>query len=243
MSRDIADWLSHDVRIASNRIRQIYNGVDTRSFRPRSASSAGGAGDADPGIITVGTVGRLDPIKNQAELLRACREILDRRPEYRSRLRLVMVGNGPLHGALQSLARELRLGDIVTMHGARSDVAELMRSMDIFVLPSVNEGISNTILEAMATGLPVVAGRVGGNPELVIDGVTGALTEPGGFGAAVERYLEDPGLRVRHGAAGRARAVEQFSLDAMIRGYVELYDEVLYGRTPGLPSRNPAAIE
>ena len=80
-----------------------------------------------------------------------------------------------------------------------------MRGMDIFVLPSVNEGISNTILEAMATGLPVIAGRVGGNPELVVDGVTGTLSEQDRFGATIQRYLASPELRARHGAAGRAR--------------------------------------
>jgi len=241
MSRDIERWLTHDVGIAGNRIRQIYNGVDTLKFYPREASATGAAVDADHGCITVGTVGRLDPIKNQAQLLHASREILDRHPGYRSRLRLVIVGDGPSRGTLRSLADELRLTDILSMPGARNDVAVLMRGMDIFVLPSMNEGISNTILEAMATGLPVIAGRVGGNPELVIDGVTGTLSEQDGFGAAIQRYVASPALRARHGAAGRARAVEQFSLDAMVQGYVELYDEVLYGRPNGLPLRNPIA--
>ena len=241
MSRDIERWLTRDVGIAGNRMRQIYNGVDTLKFHPREASTTGAAGDANHRFITIGTVGRLDPIKNQAQLLHACREILDRQPEYRSRLRLVIVGDGPSRGTLQSLAGELRLTDILSMPGARNDVAELMRGMDIFVLPSVNEGISNTILEAMATGLPVIAGRVGGNPELVVDGVTGTLSERDRFGATIQRYLASPELRARHGAAGRARAVERFSLDAMVQGYVELYDEVLYGRPNGLPDRNPIA--
>jgi glycosyltransferase involved in cell wall biosynthesis len=82
---------------------------------------------------------------------------------------------------------------------------------------------------------------VGGNPELVVDGVTGTLSEQDRFGAAIQRYLTSPGLRARHGAAGRVRAVERFSLDAMVQGYVELYDEVLYGRPNGLAARNPIA--
>ena len=241
MSRDIEHWLTRDVGIAGSRIRQIYSGVDTLKFYPREVSADGVAVHADHGCITVGTVGRMDPIKNQAQLLHACREILDRHPEYRSRLRLVIVGDGPSRGTLQSLAGELRLTDILSMPGARNDVAALMRGMDIFVLPSVNEGISNTILEAMATGLPVIAGCVGGNPELVVDGVTGTLSEQDRFGATIQRYLASPELRARHGAAGRARAVERFSLDAMVQGYVELYDEVLYGRPNGLPARNPIA--
>lgn len=238
MSRDIESWLTRDVGIAGDRIRQIYNGVDSLVFRPRQSTSSGAIGDSDRGCITLGTVGRLDPIKNHAALLYACREVLDRHPEYRTYLRLMIVGDGSLRDALKGLVITLRLGDIVSMPGARSDVPELMRGMDIFVLPSVNEGISNTILEAMATGLPVIACRVGGNPELVVDGVTGVLTDPAGLGVAIGRYVEDPALRDRHGAAGRARAIEQFSIEAMIRGYTDLYDEVLYGRVSGLRARN-----
>ena len=106
--------------------------------------------------------------------------------------------------------------------------------MDVFVLPSVNEGISNTILEAMATGLPVVAARVGGNPELVVDGVSGRLYDPAGTDGlqqALLPYLTDPGLRERHGRAGRERVVQNFSLDAMVSRYLAMYDELL-ARTP-----------
>ena len=105
-----------------------------------------------------------------------------------------------------------------------------MRGLDVFVLPSINEGISNTILEAMATGLPVVAGRVGGNPELVVDGVTGRLydpADPAGLEQALLPYLTDPALRQAHGAAGRDRVVQNFSLDAMVERYLDLYDELL----------------
>jgi sugar transferase (PEP-CTERM/EpsH1 system associated) len=225
MSRDIERWLRSDVGIAATRIRQIYNGVDTRQFRP--AGHAGHRGDGRP--VTIGTVGRLDAIKNQVALLHACREILDRHPDLHATLRLKIVGEGPQRQALQTLGTTLGLDHLLEMPGARSDVAEAMRDMDIFVLPSLNEGISNTILEAMGTALPVVAARVGGNPELVVDGVTGALYGPEGPAAAIERYMADPSLRARHGAAARARVVESFSLDAMIRGYVDLYDEVLHG--------------
>ena len=108
-----------------------------------------------------------------------------------------------------------------------------MRAMDVFVLPSINEGISNTILEAMATALPVVAGRVGGNPELVADGLTGRLydpTDPAALEQALLPYLTDPALRHAHGRAGRDRVVQNFSLDAMIARYQSLYDELLAER-------------
>jgi glycosyltransferase involved in cell wall biosynthesis len=105
-----------------------------------------------------------------------------------------------------------------------------MRTFDLFVLPSINEGISNTILEAMATGLPVVAARVGGNPELIADGITGRLydqADPAALERALLPYLTDPAECRTHGAAGRERVMQNFSLDAMVRRYLEMYDELL----------------
>ena len=114
----------------------------------------------------IGTVGRLDRIKNQQALLEALR-VLREHDRGADRLRLVIVGDGPLRGELAGAVRRLALDDAVWMPGSRADVPSLMRAMDVFVLPSRNEGISNTVLEAMASGLPVIATRVGGNPELV----------------------------------------------------------------------------
>src|SRR3569623_1089646 len=114
--------------------------------------------------------------------------------------------------------------------GARDDVAELMRTLDIFVLPSLAEGISNTILEAMSCALPVVATLVGGTSELVIDGTTGALVPaaaPHDMAMALARYVDDVALRRRHGAAGRARVEREFSMDAMVARYVEVYEDLL----------------
>jgi glycosyltransferase involved in cell wall biosynthesis len=174
-------------------------------------------------------VGRLDPVKNQFALLEAVAALRQSLPG----LRLTVVGDGPLRSALETQADRLGVREGVTFTGARSDTPDLMRAFDIFVLPSLNEGISNTILEAMATGLPVVATRVGGNPELVADGVTGRLYDPGVPGAleaALMPYVTDPALRDAHGRAARERVVQNFSLDAMVNRYVALYDELLADR-------------
>jgi sugar transferase (PEP-CTERM/EpsH1 system associated) len=233
MSRDIARWLEESVGVPRERIHQLYSGVDGDRFHregPRPADLPWNAGDK----LVIGTVGRFDPIKNQAGLLRAFRAILDQHPDWRSRLRLIIAGDGPLRGMLSALARDLGLGDSLWLTGARGDVPELMRAMDVFVLPSINEGISNTILEAMATGLPVVAGRTGGNPELVVEGVTGTLYDPregAALVAALENYVAQADLRSTHGHAARSRVVEQFSLEAMVGRYVALYDGLL-GREP-----------
>jgi sugar transferase (PEP-CTERM/EpsH1 system associated) len=230
MSKDIEQWLIRDVRADPARIRQLYSGVDTEKFSPdqnRSPHSVAGRGQK-PGqdTVTIGTIGRLDPVKNQISLLRA---IASFRPRFPN-LRLVIVGDGPLRSWLEDEASSLGVADVVTFTGARNDTPDLLRGFDVFVLPSVNEGISNTILEAMASGLPVVASAVGGNPELVAEGVTGSLYDAGDPGAleqALLPYLTDAVLRETHGAAGRVRVVQNFSLDSMVTRYVALYDELL----------------
>lgn len=222
MSQDIARWLKTSIGVDPSRIRQLYSGVDCNRFCPAPGDPRSAIRDP----LSIGTVGRLDPVKNQSSLLTALCGLGQRDP----RIQLTVVGDGPLRASLEAQADSLGISNHVTFTGARSDTPELMRSFDVFVLPSLNEGISNTILEAMATGLPVVAGRVGGNPELVADGVTGRLydpVDPQGLERALLPYLTDPALRQAHGKAGRNRVVQNFSLDAMVERYVGLYDELL----------------
>ncbi|MGB5104086.1 MAG: TIGR03088 family PEP-CTERM/XrtA system glycosyltransferase, partial [Steroidobacteraceae bacterium] len=211
MSRDLARWLEQDVGVPHDRIRQLYSGVDCDRFYPPSDYPL----SAIRYPLVLGTIGRLDPVKNQTSLLEAFATLGSERGD----LRLTIVGDGPLRGTLESRAASLGIAEWVTFTGARNDTPDLLRSFDVFVLPSINEGISNTILEAMATGLPVVAGRVGGNPELVEDGVTGRLYDPvvpDALEHALLPYLADPSLRRAHGTAARARVVQNFSLDAMV---------------------------
>jgi sugar transferase (PEP-CTERM/EpsH1 system associated) len=234
MSRDIAHWLEQAVGVPAPRIRQLYSGVDARRFHPEGPVPADLPWEASPGSPgrprVIGTVGRLDPIKNHSGLLRAFAAILERHPVRRQALRLIIAGDGPLRGKLEAEARALGLAGEVWFAGARADVPALMRAMDVFVLPSVNEGISNTILEAMASGRPVVAARVGGNPELVVDGTTGTLyaaDDPQGLARALEGYVQLEDLGRRHGEAARERVVADFSLEAMMARYAALYDEAL----------------
>jgi sugar transferase (PEP-CTERM/EpsH1 system associated) len=234
LSHDIAGWLERDVRVPHRRVRQVYNGVDTGVFRPDGGIPADLPWrDGPQGRVVIGTVGRLDRIKNQQALLEALR-VLREHDRGAHRLRLVIAGDGPLRGELADTVRRLALDDAVWMPGSRADVPSLMRAMDVFVLPSRNEGVSNTVLEAMASGLPVIATRVGGNPELVADGVTGMLYDPGDEGAleaAILRYVAEPRLRREHGLAARRRAIEHFSLEAMVERYGQLYEELLGERS------------
>lgn len=232
LSRDLESWLREVVRVRETKIRQIYNGVDSERFHP---SVAGREAMPNPefsgqNCVVIGTVGRLEQVKDQRTLVRAFAEISQRCPQLAPRLRLILVGDGSTRIKLEQLASELGVSDRLWITGATNDVPVLMRGMDIFVLPSLVEGISNTILEAMASGLPIVATRVGGNPELVSDGITGCLVpanDPVVMATALQTYIESPVLRIKHGQAGRRRVVEEFSMAAMAERYLAVYDELM----------------
>ena len=229
VSRDLARYLESAIEVPAGRVHQIYNGVDTSLFRPRAGDSPSEAMRSER-PFTIGTVGRLQPVKNQLLLLRAFAAAVSRAPRSMDTASLLIVGEGPMRPALESAIVEFSLHSRVHLAGARNDIPDALREMDVFVLPSLAEGISNTILEAMATGLPVVATRVGGNSELIEDERTGALVETGDWSALADRliaYASDAALRARHGRAARARAEREFSLDAMVQSYTALYDSLL----------------
>jgi sugar transferase (PEP-CTERM/EpsH1 system associated) len=232
VSRDIAGYLGEAIHVPATRISQIYNGVDTRSFRPRKPGEPAAlpAGFAKTDSVVIGTVGRLQAVKDQRTLVRAVAQLHSESPVLAERLRLVLLGDGPERAPLEAEIARAGLTGACWLPGARDDVPAVMRSLDVFVLPSLNEGISNTILEAMACGLPVVATRVGGNPELVEEGASGMLFPVGdapALAACLRLYVEDPDLRRAHGTRGRARAEQQFSLDSMVASYLAMYDQLL----------------
>ena len=238
LSNDLRRVMCERWQIAPLRVRQIYNGVDTQKFTPsmpstRSTRSTSARHDLLPldlqaeGLFIVGTVGRVQAVKDQATLLRAFAAVLASIPESRWRLRLVLVGDGPLLPDLQQLARDLGIAELTWFAGARQDVAALLQSFDLFVLPSLNEGISNTLLEAMATGLPLLATAVGGNVELLTEGVVGSTFAPGdhcSLAVMISQYYLKPELRAEQGTAARAHAVQSFSLEAMVANYQAVYE-------------------
>ena len=253
VSRDLQGWLGTTVGIPGGKIRQIYNGVDLARFQPaprgRPALPAESGAPADSPVI--GTVGRMERVKDQLTLVRAFIRLCAMRPADGPFPFLALVGDGSLREPADALLREAGLRDRAWLAGSRDDVPELMRAMDVFVLPSINEGISNTVIEAMATGLPVIAAAVGGNPELVEDGSSGSLVgaqDPDAMAEILCGYLDEPARRTAHGAAGRARALNNFAMPAMVESYLSVYDEVLAAtrsparRTvPGDRARSPGA--
>lgn len=235
LSRDLGGYLQQRVGVPERRIAQIYNGVDVQRFRPSTAGRAPLAGSPfdDPALFVFGTVGRMQTVKAQTSLARAFGRMLELQPSLRSRVRLVMAGSGPLRAEAQAWLDAAGLGELAWLPGERADVPDVMRGLDCFVLPSLAEGISNTILEAMASGLPVVATEVGGNAELVVSGQTGELVPAAdveALAAAMARVAADKGRAAAWGAAGRQRVEQQFSLMAMVDAYQALYDRLLAGQ-------------
>lgn len=230
VSRDLQRYLVEQVGIAPRRIRQIYNGVDTERFSlavDKSAVRATlDAGLSDESVV-IGTVGRIEPVKDHAGLVDAFAKLIRARPALADRARLAIIGDGALRDSLLTAAEDAGISELCWLPGHRDDISALLRSLDVFVQPSLAEGISNTVLEAMASGLPVVATRVGGNVELVHDGETGRLVpsgDPNALAAALGDYLADPVMRAQHGATARQLTVDEFSFPAMMRNYAALYD-------------------
>ncbi|MFP5407600.1 MAG: glycosyltransferase, partial [Gammaproteobacteria bacterium] len=163
-------------------------------------------------------------------------------PTVAARMRLAVVGNGPLGAEVREQVAASPAREAIWLAGDRQDVPGLMRSFDVYALPSLAEGINNTLLEAMASGLPAVATRVGGNGELIENGRCGVLVDSESASAmadALSTYVLDPALRARHGAQARQRAVGRFGLDLMVAAYRELYTSLLSRRGLASPDVAP----
>jgi len=246
VSQDLELWLQKRVTIATKKVTQIYNGVDTQLFHSKTQTGREVLpnGFASSDQVVIGTVGRLQYVKDQATLIRGIAALVKVAPEIGDKVRVVIVGDGPLKIELEQLIRESHLTHMVWMAGARTDIPRLLQSMDIFVLPSEAEGISNTILEAMATGLPVIATRVGGNAELVLEGKTGWLVpakDPHALALALLAYLQDRKTMWSHGEAGRKHVEKEFSMQAMVEHYLQVYDG-LVGKSQASPFSQPKVV-
>jgi glycosyltransferase involved in cell wall biosynthesis len=215
-SAEVAAYIEQRYGAPRQRIHVIPNGIDTQRFRPVDAGIS-----AAPTIVTVG---RLVNQKNHALFLQAASRLLPRCPD----LRFVIVGDGPLRGELEERARTLEIADRVTFAGERHDVDTILRRASLFWLTSRWEGMPNVVLEAMASGLPVIATDVGGTRELIPPnaGFVVPSEEVDGFVQHSGELLHDAALRQRFALAARARA-EAFSIMNMVYATAQLYDELL----------------
>ena len=232
LSRDLADYLVHKVHVSPDKITQAYNGVDTERFCPGPAGPVpiDGCPFNPAQHWLVGTVGRMQTVKDQTLLAQAFVQALALAPNLKANLRLVMVGEGPLRAQAQAVLDQAGVGNLAWLPGERGDVPAVMRGLHAFALPSLGEGISNTILEAMASALPVVATAVGGNADLVLQGQTGFIVpaaDPQALAQQLVALAANPERAHSMGQVGRQRAVNCFSMQAMVSTYQGVYDQQL----------------
>ena len=234
VSVELTNYLIEDIKVPSSRVTRICNGVDTEKFSPAENKSLARNKLQPPfegkNRIIFGTIGRMQAVKDQVTLAKAFIELVKTTTDGERKFALVLVGDGPLREQALSLIQEAGLESITWLPGARDDTPEFLRMFDVFVLPSLAEGISNTILEAMASGLPVIATDVGGNSELVEENKTGVLVpraNPHALRDAMTTLSRSPEIIADFGKAGRARVCNEFSLRGMVTNYVAAYESLL----------------
>lgn len=242
LSKEGYCYLRDVIGINTTKINHIYNGVDLKKFSLKSLPLSDLAaykllpdGFISESNLVFGTVGRMAEVKNQLFLIHAFLKLLDKKPIYSQHLRLLIVGDGLLMKQalkiLDDYCEQRQCQNQWVYFTGKSDcVDDMMRLMDVFVLPSLAEGISNTILESMATSLAVIATDVGGNSELVKDNVTGYIVPVNDIEKlteTMEYYLDNPDLACTQGQSGRKRIEDGFSLKSMINHYENVYQKVL----------------
>jgi glycosyltransferase involved in cell wall biosynthesis len=208
--------------VSRHKIAIIPNGLPEKAFTPVAAAIP-----KENGTVRIGMIARMnDAVKNHPAFLRAAAQLAKKF----SKLEFLLVGDGPLRPGLEKLAGELGLGERVIFAGERQDIPAMLASMDVSMLISASESLSNVILESMAAGVPVVATDVGGNPELISHGQTGFLVPPDREDALLEalsQLIVDSDLRARLGRAGQEFARANFHMDTVRRHYEQLYLGIL----------------
>jgi glycosyltransferase involved in cell wall biosynthesis len=220
ISRQIQDELT-EFGVPPERITRLGSGVDTAAYSPGQSSTALRL-PASPRVLFLG---RMHPQKNLLRLLDAWAEV-----RRRVAANLMLAGDGPQRGELEAAARRLGVADSVHFLGPVQNPIEVLRAADVFVLPSVAEGMSNSLLEAMSAGVPIIASSIGGNTDLLRDGVNGLMADPldpAAWTRAIVQLLEEPATAARLGAAARESVVAEFSIEAIVDRYVELYSRLM----------------
>ncbi len=221
----VRDHVVRQERVDPAKVQVIHNGIDPTGYDATPDPTLRRELMISEETRVIGVVANLIHYKGHAFLLQACRRIRQERPTV-----VLLIGDGPLRGRLEALAGELGIRDEVRFLGSRPDIPQLLALVDVAVLPSVEEGLPNAVLEAMAAGKPVVATRVGGIPEAVVHGETGLLVPPRDSAALAEAILwllQHPAEAARFGAAGRRRVGEHFQLSTMVRQYEAVYERLV----------------
>jgi glycosyltransferase involved in cell wall biosynthesis len=221
-SNAAADYLADHAGVPRRKIVVIPNALPDAAFGEVSPALP-----RRPGLVRVGMIARMnDAAKDHAAFVRIAAKIATLRPN----VQFVLVGDGPLRAGLEENVKSLGLGEQIVFLGERSDVPAVLAALDVSVLTSVSESLSNVIMESMAAAIPVVAGRVGGNPELIRDGETGFLVpakDDNAFAAAIEKLVDNAQLRAAFGARAKSEARLRFALRSVCGQYEDLYASAL----------------
>ncbi|MGI6549670.1 MAG: glycosyltransferase [Syntrophomonadales bacterium] len=218
--------------VTPDRIEIIYNGLDVSLLTPgESPDNVKKSLGITPGQRVVAMVGRLHAVKGHIYLLQAAQRIVTQHHD----VVFLLVGEGPERPIIENTMRELGLEGRVIMTGFYPNISELYPVMDLLCLPSLMEGMGLVLLEAMHFGVPVVATQVGGIPEVIIDGESGLLVDPGNSRAlamAITWLLDDPGLQQQLITGGRRRA-QEFTVEKMVRHTERVYTDLIQGKDKG----------
>lgn len=228
VSEELAEYLRNVIRVPSKKLMTIINGVDTQEFKPFSIDKRNTARinlGLSPDSKIIGCVCRLDRVKNIPFLLKTLYKLIKKKGYL-----LVLVGDGPARSEVKNTITELGLQSFIKLLGERNDVSRILPLFDVFVLPSLSEGTSMTLLEAMACGVPVIASNVGGNPKIIQDGgVNGFLFDlnrPEILNQHLQNILSNKRMASRVGKAGRKVVESTFDFDRMVGKYCHLYKEL-----------------
>ena len=229
MNGDVYDWLKTSEEFSGLRLRQFRNGVDTGRYTPplyNEKINAKTAVGLDNALLFL-FVGRLSPEKRLKEFLEAWAEIFSE-DSPAPKTRLLIVGGGPEEAALKRAVADLGLAATVALAGSKDDLLPYYRAADVFVLPSISEGLSNSMLEAMSCGVAVMASRVGGARDAVVPGVSGALFDPLNkveLKACLRAFVADRTLALKMGEQARKTAVEKYSMARVTDELMAIYSE------------------
>lgn len=229
MNAEVYKWLQETPRYAGLKLRQFRNGVDTGRYTPPlyHEKIAAKAAVGMENLTTFLFVGRLSPEKRVKEFLEAWAEIFTEERE-RPHIRLVIVGGGPEEAALRKAVADLDLAGTVTLTGPKDDLLPYYRAADVFILPSISEGLSNSMLEAMACGVAIMASRVGGAKEAIAPGVSGCLFDPLNrveLKTCIRGFIEDRTLPLKLGEQARKTVVEKYSMARVADELLTMYGE------------------
>jgi len=239
VSDDIRNFLITQVGIKKNNVLTIHNGIDTKAYIGRSHVERAHQNGRTEYVI--GAVGSLYPVKGHTYLLQALAIVLKTQPEVVCRI----AGQGHLLPQLEAEAGDLGIANQITFLGLRDDIPEVLRNIDVFVLPSLSEGLPLSVLEAMAAGKPVIATDVGGVSEVLQDQITGFMVpakDPKALAARILQLMADRTIAERFGRAGREKIEQEFSLETMTKRYEALYDQALTGSQMAQPEINCGAV-